>query len=200
MRTISCFVEDNGHRAFLAALLQRFVRNYNTTVEIKFESARGGHGTAIAELRQYTRDIQRGKHTIPDLLVVATDGNCKGFLERKQQIEGNLKGYSGKVIYAIPDPHIERWLLLDSSAFKKVLGVGCKAPAYKCERDRYKRLLADAVIDAGEKPVVGGLEYTEDLVNEMDLDKLERVEPSFGRLLKDFRQQFQSWVQDERTL
>ena len=49
------------------------------------------------------------------------------------------------VIYAIPDPHIERWLLLDSAAFKKVLDKGCSAPTQKCERGLYKRLLLQAV-------------------------------------------------------
>lgn len=199
MRIISCFVEDNGHRVFLTALLRRLARQYDIVIDIKFESAHGGHGTVITELRQYVRDIQRGKISISDLLIVATDGNCKGFVMRKQQVESSLKSFNEKVIYAIPDPHIERWLLLDSAAFKKVLGTGCKAPTYKCERDRYKRLLADAVINAGEKPVVGGLEYTEDIVNAMKLDKLERAEPSLGHLLKDLRQQFQAWQQAEQA-
>lgn len=195
MHTISCFVEDNGHRVFLTALLYRFAKQYDIAVDITFESARGGHGTVITELKQYVRDVQRDKFPPADLLVVATDGNCKGFAMRKQQIEGALKPFNGDVVYAIPDPHIERWLLLDSSAFKKVLGKGCSAPVYKCERDRYKRLLAEAVIHAGEKSVVGGLEYTEDLVNAMNLGKLERAEPSLGHLLKDLRQQFQAWQQ-----
>ena len=85
------------------------------------------------------------------MIIVATDGNCKGFLERKRQIEEVVKSFSGLVICAIPDPHIERWLLLDSAAFKKVLGKGCAAPTYKCQRDLYKQLLGDAIVDAGEE-------------------------------------------------
>jgi len=92
---------------------------------------------AIKELKKYVRDLQRGRESLPDLLIVATDGNCKGFLERKRQIEEVTKEFTRLVICAIPDPHIERWLLLDSAAFKKVLGKGCTAPIQKCERDLY---------------------------------------------------------------
>ena len=90
-------------------------------------------------------------------------------------------------------PHIEKWLLLDSAAFKMVLGKGCPTPPQKCERDFYKRLLRDAVRATGVNSSLGGIEYGEDIVNVMDLDKLERTEASLGHLLKALRQQFQIW-------
>lgn len=127
------------------------------------------------------------------MIIVATDGNCKGFLERKRQIDYVTRRFGGLVICAIPDPHIERWLLLDSAAFKIVLGKGCASPTYKCQRDLYKQLLVDAIVDAGEEPFLGGLEYTKPLVDAMNLDHLERTEESLGRLLKSLRQKFQEW-------
>lgn len=104
-----------------------------------------------------------------------------------------MKGFAGQVAYAIPDPHVERWLLLDSTAFKKVLGKGCSAPGQKCDRGQYKRLLLDAIRQAGINPPLGGIEYAEDLVNAMNLEYLERSESSLGKLLKSLRQQFQAW-------
>jgi hypothetical protein len=199
MRKINCFVEDTGHQAFLQALVRRLSRQHRISIELKFENARGGHGTAISELKQYIRDLQRGRQGLPDMLIVATDGNCKGFIERKQEIEKATKSYTHLLICAVPDPHVERWLLLDSAAFKKVLGVGCKAPTYKCERDLYKRLLENAVIDAGKEPFIGGIEYAEALVDAMNLDRLERSEPSLGHLLRDLRQQFQAWQQEQQA-
>jgi hypothetical protein len=193
MLKIRLFVEDTGHQIFLNALLHRLIRQYKVSVDFKFESARGGHGTAITELKQYVYDLQRGRQELPDILIVAIDGNCKGYLFRKQQIDSAVKGFQGLVICAVPDPHIERWLLLDSAAFKKVLGVGCTVPTYKCERGLYKRLLEDAVAHAGEEPYLGGIEYTEAIVNVMDLDHLERTEASLGKLLKDLRSKFQEW-------
>jgi hypothetical protein len=104
------------------------------------------------------------------------------------------KKFQGSIVYAIPDPHIERWLLLDSAAFKKVLGRGCSAPVQKCERSLYKRILIESVHNAGRIPIANGMEYAELLVDAMDLDKLERAEDSLGRFLKALRQQFQEWV------
>ena len=35
------------------------------------------------------------------------------------------------VVLAVPDPHVERWLLLDGAAFKAAVGHGCDAPDQK---------------------------------------------------------------------
>ena len=101
--------------------------------------------------------------------------------------------------YAIPDPHIERWLLLDSSAFKKVMGKGCSAPVQKCERDLYKKLLWEAMLNIGVTPPLGGIEYSDALVNAMNLERLERTEASLGKLLKELRYKFQEWKQADQS-
>jgi hypothetical protein len=193
MRDIKFFVEDSGHEVVLTPFLQRFASLYNVQIEIENRSATGGHGRVISELKKYLHELERGKETVADLLVIATDGNCKGYLERMREMEEIAKKFRGSIVYAIPDPHIERWLLLDSAAFKKVLGKGCSAPVQKCERSLYKRILIESVRNAGFMPIAGGLEYAEQLVNEMDLDKLERTEDSLGRFLKALRQKFQEW-------
>lgn len=199
MRNISLFVEDRGHEVFLQALISRLAQYYRITVRMSFVAARGGHGRVITKLKEYVNDLQDDQEDLPDLLVVATDGNCKGYQGRKQEIDVAIKGFSIQVIYAIPDPHIERWLLLDSTAFKKVLGKGCSAPAQKCERALYKRLLKDAVLNAGARAPLGGIEYAEALVNEMNIEKLEQMEASLGKLLKDLRHQFQQWKRAEQN-
>lgn len=194
MRNISLFVEDTGHREFLNALLLKIARQHNITIVIKFESARGGHGTAITELKLFVRDLQRNNRTLPDLLIAATDGNCKGYVARKQEVDNVTKQFRGTVICAIPDPHIERWFLLDSAAFKETFGIGCSVPAYKCDRYLYKKLYNETLTRAGRESILGGIEYVGMLVDAMDLDKLERSEDSLGRFLKSLRQQFREWV------
>lgn len=186
-------MEDDYHREFLGALVQRLATLYKIQVEINFVSAYGGHGKVLYELRHHILDLQRDKSNTPDLFIVATDGNCKGYVGRKQEIERAIKDFSGTLIYAIPDPHIERWLLLDSAAFKTVLGQGCSAPIQKCQRDLYKRLLSDAIRNAVGSSTFSGIEYIADLVNAMNLDYLERAEESLGRLLKELRHVFQEW-------
>jgi hypothetical protein len=194
MPSISLFVEDLGHEAFLRALLERMARECDVDIEIRPRSVRGGHGKVISELQQYIRDLNQGYESLPDLLVVAKDANCKGFVESRREIDtaANDK-VKDLIVCAIPDPHIERWLLLDSVAFKEVIGKGCDAPDRKCERHRYKQLLLKAMRDAGVSPPLGGIEYAEDIVNVMDLRRMESADDSLGRLLQDLREKFRVW-------
>ena len=147
------------------------------------------------ELKTYVDDLQTERTwlSLPDLIVVGHDANCRGFAKIRDEVLHITEPYQKFVVCAAPDPHIERWLLLDSAAFKEVLRHGCSAPGHKCEKDRYKHLLVEAVVRAGETPILGGLEYTEDIVNTMDLDRMLTVDASLGRLLQDLRQVFKRW-------
>jgi hypothetical protein len=153
----------------------------------------------VSKLKECINDLQSNQEELPNILIIATDGNCKGYTRRKQEIDSATKSFHGRLIYAIPDPHIERWLLLDSVAFKKVLGKGCLAPVQKCERNLYKRLLLDAVRKTGVNPPLGGIEYTEDLVHAMNLEYLERTEDSLGKLLKALREIFKEWELSDQS-
>ena len=82
---------------------------------------------------------------------------------------------------------------MNSAAFKTVLGVGCQAPDQKCERDRYKRALREAVRQTGIFPALGGIEYAEDIINAMDLERAGLTEPSLGHFLTDLRPLLRSW-------
>lgn len=193
MRDIVLFVEDSGHEMFIKAVIQRFAHEYNVAVKIIPRSVRGGHGKAIFELKSYLKkDLQTEQ---PELLIVAIDANCKGYQDCKKEIDEALGTFQDISLCAIPDPHIERWLLLDSAAFKKaVRGKGCSAPDQKCQRDRYKKLLMEAMIQSGVRPPLGGMEYAEDIVNAMDFERMEKSDPSLGHFLKSMRSKFKEWT------
>ncbi len=65
------------------------------------------------------------------------------------------------MVLAVPDPHIERWLLLDGVAFKAVFGRGCDAPDMKCSRDKYKRNLIKSIRNTGVIPNLGKIKYAD---------------------------------------
>ena len=135
----------------------------------------------------------------PDLLVFVRDANCLGLNDRSKEvktwIQRTLRRHEreNKFTIAIPDPHIERWLLLDSQAFKHVLGRGCKAPKYKCEKDHYKKLLVEAINSADETSILGGIEFAEDVVKAMNIQRMMRADDSFRRFVEDIRKVFQQW-------
>ena len=97
------------------------------------------------------------------------------------------------MILAIPDPHIERWLLLDGAAFKAVFGRGCDAPDQKCDRGRYKQRLIEAIFAAGVTPSLGGLEFAEDIVQCMDIERAAQADDSFRRFVGSLRITFRGW-------
>jgi hypothetical protein len=97
------------------------------------------------------------------------------------------------VSVAIPDPHIERWMLVDAKAFQDVFGRGCTLPANKCAKDEYKKLLRKEIRESGIEAPLGGEEYAEDIVMAMNLGQVEGREPSFGLFLKTLKGQFNTW-------
>ena len=190
MHEVALFVEDNAHREVVGAVLRRLADESGVTVRPDWRSAVGGRGRMVQELKRYLRDsAKQGGH--PDLIVVATDANCIGHQQRTREIDTSAA--FSPVVLAVPDPHIERWLLLDGAAFSSVFGKGCDAPDKKCDRGRYKHQLFEAVRAAGVVPQLGGIEYAEAIVQHMDIDRAARADRSFGRFVDALRQVLKQW-------
>ncbi|MDI7259150.1 MAG: DUF4276 family protein [Thermodesulfobacteriota bacterium] len=193
MLSIVLFADDYVHEEFVKSLVERLSRESDVPVKITPRNARGGHGKVVTEFQIFLRDLEHAREGLPDLLIVATDANSKRYAKRRREIDKINDKFKNFTVYAIPDPHIERWLLLDSAAFKTILGKGCDKPDQKCSRDRFKQLLLNAMRNAGVIPPLGGVEYTEDIVNAMDLQRMERANASFGKFLKDLQSKFKEW-------
>lgn len=148
------------------------------------------------ELTEFLRDLQNNRTPLPDAVLVACDANCKGYVKRRQILAKVVRRHEQiepLVVYAIPDPHIERWMLVDPTAFQRVFGRGCNLPRYKCDRGRYKRILTQEIIEAGIQPALGGREYSTDIIREMNIAYAEQNEDSLGRLLQDLKGLFNQW-------
>ncbi|TXI49197.1 MAG: DUF4276 family protein [Lysobacter sp.] len=182
LKQIAAFGEDYAHQKVVEALIRRVSREEGVDVAIDWRSSRGGYPRVVSELSEYFRDLKK-QGNLPDFVVVATDSNCKGLNRRISELP--LTECPVPVVRAIPAPHIERWLLLDGAAFRVALGRGCPAPDKKCERDRYKQKLIEAIISADIVPAFGGVEFAEEIVQEMDLASIRRSDDSFDRFLAE---------------
>ena len=196
MREIALFVEDRAHREVIGALVSRVAADHEVEVRLDWRSATGGHGRVAQTLRSFLAEWDRRSGMEPeagrpDLIVAATDANCQGYTRRANEIRP--EGSPVETILAIPDPHIERWLLLDGAAVKSVLGRGCDAPDQKCARGRYKAMLVRVVQDAGVEPLFGGIEFAAEIVREMDLTEAVRHDRSLGRFLDHLGDRFKAW-------
>lgn len=146
--------------------------------------------------KHFLHDLSREQQDLPDSVIVVVDANCSGHNGRKALMDGVLAPYpqfKALVSYAIPDPHIERWMLVDPRAFQATFGRGCTLPAIKCAKNEYKKLLREEIRKSGIDPPLGGEEYAEDIVMEMNLGQAEVHEPSFGLFLKSLKAQFNAW-------
>jgi hypothetical protein len=195
MPEITLFCEDSFHEKFIGAMLKRFEKDYGVAVTVRFLSSRGGLPYMHREFREFLRDLSRQRQ-FPGSVIVVVDANCRGHHERKALMDGVLNSYpqfQQLVSYAIPDPHIERWMLVDPKAFQAVFGRGCTLPALKCAKDEYKKLLRKEIRESGIDAPLGGEEFAEDIVEAMNLGQAEVNEPSLGLFLKRLKAQFNTW-------
>lgn len=196
MPEITIFCEDSFHEKFIVAMLRRFGNEYGVGVTSRFLSAQGGLPRMHNEFECFLRDLTRQRQQLPDSIIVVVDANCQGYKGRKDLMDGVLAPYlqfRQLVSYAIPDPHIERWMLVDPKAFQTVFGRGCTLPAIKCAKDEYKKLLRREIRESGIEAPLGGEEYAEDIVMAMNLGQVEGREPSLGLFLKILKGQFNAW-------
>lgn len=196
MRDVTLFCEDAFHEKFISAVLQRLAREYEVPTTTKPLSSRGGLPKMHGEFKEFLRDLGRQRQPLPDAVVVVLDANCVGYNERKGLMDGVLASYppfQPLVTFAIPDPHIERWMLVDPAAFQKVFGRGCTLPAIKCAKDEYKRLLRKEIRESGIEAPLGGEEYAEDIVFAMNLGQVEVREKSLGMFLQNLKARFNGW-------
>ena len=191
MNEIALFGEDHAHQVVVGALVTRIAEESGIEVGLQWRSATGGHGRVARQLDRYVRDL-RIQGSRPDLIVVATDANCQGLRQRVRQLAPQAP--PAPIVHAVPDPHVERWLLLDGAAFKEVFGHGCEAPDRKCSRNRYKDLLIAAIRAAGSTPLLGGIEYAKEIIRNMDIERAASADASLRSFVDDLRATFRSWL------
>jgi hypothetical protein len=190
MPSVDLFAEDRAHEAFVSALARRVFTEECCPLQLQVRSAVGGHGRAITEMKNYQRLLSRRVLGLsrPDLVVVTIDANCRGLVNARNDVLDALDHtVAGEAVVACPDPHIERWFFADPDAFERAVGVRQEPGKRKCDRDRYKRMLREAVERAGHPPLLDGVEFANDVVREMDLYRAGGNEPSLGALIDGVR-------------
>jgi hypothetical protein len=196
MPEITLFCEDSFHEKFIGAMLRRFGHDYGVGVKTTFLSSRGGLARMHTEFGEFLRDLSKQRQPFPDSIIVVVDANCQGHGGRKDLMDGGVAHYpqlDQLVSYAIPDPHIERWMLVDPLAFQIVFNRGCTLPAIKCAKNEYKKLLRKEIRDSGIDAPLGGEEFAEDIVAAMNLGQVEGREASLGLFLKSLKAKFNAW-------
>jgi hypothetical protein len=169
-------------------MLHRLAREEGKTITVRVRSARGGHGRVLSEFSLYQKSVLKAPAdmTMPDLLVIAIDANCKRFNGARRSVEATIETpFRERAIVACPDPHIERWYLADPTSFAEAVGIRPKVGRKKCERDHYKTILSRAVVEAGHPATLGGIEFAREIVDVMHLYHAGRAESSLKHFLDE---------------
>lgn len=192
---IGYFLEDRGHEALLKAFVGRVAREKGFRSADRLDDVRSSTGgKSIQAYRSFLKYLRRVPGPFPfDLLIVASDGNCKGYVDKKRQLmssaEKAVVQHLDRLVFAIPDPHIERWYMADPKAFNRAFGSGTLpvCPPYKCEKGHYKKAMQDAIATSTIRPQFGGYEYGEKIVEKMDLYAAAKADPSLKHFIDELR-------------
>lgn len=186
---VDLFCEDRAHEQFVRALLDRLSCETVARPVVRAVSARGGQARALAEFAVWQKEFMRSvRHGLPDLLVLVVDANCKGWHEMRGRLEEVIDPAIVPLgVVGCPDPHIERWYIADPAAFERVVGTSPARDREKCERDFYKRLVEEAVHEAGLPLLTGTADLAPDLVASMDLFRAGRAQPSLRHFTDSLR-------------
>lgn len=192
--TVIFFLEDAAQEALIPPLVDRLIAEEGKNqgdYTLRILSARGGG--SIRAYKDFMKQAKKRPSLSADVLIVGSDGNCNGFAKRRSQLlQASAKAPYPLVIPAIPDPHIERWYLLDSQALANAANVPVQAvpPNAKCDKGHYKKLLRDAFARQNLFPPLGGAEYGPLVAKTMDL----YVAGTLDHALRDFVDQVRSWL------
>jgi hypothetical protein len=182
-------VEDAAQENVVRALFRRLSFEEGVRISIS-KSIMGGYGKVLTGIKGFQRALNKGAIPAgtPDLLLVLGDSNCHNFQEREKEIKGIIDNtIFPYIVVGCPDPHIEKWLLIDPHALKIVFGVSLDITLDKCERDYYKYELQRIIRNAGWPMTQEGIEYSQDIIEELDFSKAEKNDHSFKVFLSDLR-------------
>ena len=190
---LALFLEDVGHERFVDSLVRRLAREACVPLQVDVRNARGGASQLDRQFTQFLLDYAIADMR-PDLVVVIRDTDCTGVGTVKSRYSRLVEdaGYLGDVVIGAPEPHIECWYLADPTALQRVLRASTQAtvPDSKCGTGRFKQLLSNTVTAAGVAPLLGGIEYAERVVAEMDIYRAAANVPSLDTFIRDLRRAF----------
>jgi hypothetical protein len=190
---VRIFVEDIAQETIIKRIFIRLCEENgldSNRLDVEVPYSKGGG--SIKAMSDYLKDF--GEDNAGDCFVLGSDGNCKGFTKKRNMLEKNVKQSHllDKTIFAIPDPHIERWYLVDENALSNAVGerVAGNPPGHKCDKGFYKNLLKSSISKTGVIPMQGGAEFGADVGNLMDFYKAGKQDQG----LKYFVESVRNWA------
>lgn len=202
MTRLLYFVEDGAQEAFIRALVLKAAALTGCHTAAWQHDVRigRGRGRTFTSFAGFLADVANGSVGRPDLLVVSVDADCDGAVATRRRLSqiAQKHNYAGPMLIAVPDPHIERWYMADQIALQAVAGCpGAPAlPPIRCRKDLFKQRLVQAFQQGGIAPALGGAEFAEDIVDQMDPHRAGANDSSLDDFFHEARSLFSALCAD----
>ena len=184
---IGLFMEDIAHERFIKSLVERVASETNIRVQCDVRSATGGIPQMRGELRRFLRDHTNIESAFFDVLIIVQDADHRSEAETKRQIQRHIEQsrYHREVIIAAPELYIEAWYLADTVSIQTISGSQdlIRVPQGIADKDEYKRTLSRIFPGA----LLGGIEYADDIVENMDLYRASQNVNSLRHFMDELR-------------
>lgn len=191
---VDLYCEDLGHEQLTRALLRRLAREEGVSLRLETRNARGGHGKAVSEFKLWQRAASKiSGESPPDLLVLVVDANCQGWNQaRSDLVDAIDTSLFPRFSVGCPDPHVERWCFADAQAYREVIGAPPPRDPGKCERQLYKKLLRESILDADHLILTDAMEFAPEIVAAMDLYRAGKGQSSLKHFVDELRSALRS--------
>ena len=180
-------MEDIAHERFITSLIQRTASEIGTNIRIDVRNASGGIPRMLGELRRFLRDHTKIESATFDILIIVQDADRDGETEVKIRIRNLIERtvYPRTTILAVPEPYIEAWYIADPVSIQAFTGssILAQVPQGDFDKDKYKNELSRAFPSAP----YGGIEYADDIVENMNLYDAGQNVSSLRYFIDDLR-------------
>ncbi len=139
------------------------------------------------ELRRFLQGHTQVGSVIFDVLIIVQDADSNSEAEVRNEVHLHINhvGYPSETIVAAPEPYIEAWYLADPVSIQTTTGSQdlIQNPQGSSDKDIYKRELSRAFPYAP----LGGIEYADEIVANMDLYRAGQNVSSLNHFIAEVR-------------
>ena len=184
---VGLFMEDVVQERFITSIISRIASDIDIHVIFEIRNATGGIPKMRGELSGFLRDHTQIGNPVFDVLIIVQDTDLRSEAETKRQIQRHIERsrYQGEVVIAAPEPYIEAWYLADPISIQTITGSPnlVQMPRGISEKDKYKYALSQAFPSAP----YGGIEYADEIVENMDLYRASQNVSSLRHFIDELR-------------
>ena len=183
----------------MTALVRRLLKEERVEVQVAVRTGQGG-SQSLSMFKDDFREWRKSFWEMPDAVLLCRDSDCRPRADVLKQFEKERRESEAKgctLLFAVFEPEIERWYLLDEKAFEKACGFRLPGtpPSPECrkrggrrrKRFSYKKFIRKQAAEKGLRLLHHGAEWADEIVQRTDFSLAAGRDPAFEEFLEEIR-------------